>query len=154
MKEYKPLLHKKALKIYLEDAIYAAGITISRPKAKEIKPRRRKSLEINNYILAITILFLIFLTGGGMYDIIVSPPSFFQGPNGSSVSIYPGMSEQGINESIFSMSTIGIAFFGLLICYRAARIPYDSSKANTQMMIGLGLALMGVAGTYYLYFLK
>jgi len=97
---------------------------------------------------------MLFIVGGGVYDLIENPPSFFEGPNGTYVSIYPGMSEQGINESIFSMATIGIAFLGLLICYRSARIPYDSSKANTQMMIGLGLALLGVAGTYFLYFLK
>jgi len=114
----------------------------------------RQSEAFTNYYIAALILLVIFLMGGGVYDIIENPPAFLQGAGGSYITIHPYLGEQTINESIVSMAMIGVSFLGLLIINRSTRILYDRSRANTQMLIGIGLAMLGFAGCYIIFLAK
>jgi len=125
-------------------------------KAKDVpKIRRNKQFEaISGYTGIAMVLFIIFLLGGGVYDIIETPPAVRQTSSGAYTSISPYAGEQTINESIVSMFLIGFCFLGLFLVYKSAQVLYDKSKANITLMIGLSLALVGFAGAYVLLLLK
>jgi hypothetical protein len=125
-------------------------------KAKDVpRIRHNKQLEtISSYAGIAMVVFIIFLLGGGVYDIIETPAAVLQTSSGSYTSISPYAGEQTINESIVSMFLIGFCFVGLFLVYRSAQILYDKSKANITLMIGLSLALVGAAGAYVLLLLK
>ena len=105
------------------------------------------------YSVVIVVLFTLFIMGGGVYDIIKSPSAVVQTSTGLS-SIHPYFGEQTINESIVSMFLYGCGFLGVLLVYRSTKIMYDKQKANLSIVIGMGLAMVGVAGAYVLLSLK
>jgi len=115
--------------------------------------RSRQFETLANYSTIIVVFFVIFILGGGVYDIIKSPPAAVQTSTGlSSIHPYPG--EQTINESIVSMLLYGFGFLGILLINRSTKILYDKSKANMQITVGIGLAIVGVVGAYVLMNLK
>lgn len=124
-------------------------------KAKDTaRVHRSKQYEtLANYSVVIVVLFTIFIIGGGVYDIIENPGAVVQTSTGVS-SIHPYFGEQTINESLVSMFLYGCGFLGILLVYRSTKIMYDKQKANLQIMIGMGLAMVGVAGAYVLLSLK
>lgn len=125
-------------------------------KTKNVsKMRRNNQFEaISHYATFAMVIFIIFLLGGGVYDIIETPAAVLQTSSGSYTSISPYAGEQTINESIVSMFLVGFCFVGLFLVYRSAQVLYDKSKANITLMIGLSLALVGFAGAYVLLLLK
>jgi hypothetical protein len=125
-------------------------------KARDIpKIRRNKQLEgISGYAGLAMVLFIIFLLGGGVYDIIETPAAVLQTSSGAYTSINPYAGEQTINESIVSMLLYGFCIAGLYLVYRSAQVLYDKSKANLNLMIGLSLTIVGFAGAYVMLLLK
>ena len=119
------------------------------------KIRRNKQLEvISGYAGIAMVLFIIFLLGGGVYDIIQTPAAVIRTSSGGSTSINPYAGEQTINESIVSMILFGFCIAGLFLVYQSAQVLYDKSKANLNLMIGLSLAIVGFAGAYVMLMLK
>jgi hypothetical protein len=99
------------------------------------------------------ILFTAFIAGGGIYDLLDNPPSLY--PVGNRwVAVHPFQGEQTINESIVSMTLTLFMVGGLIISYRSAKVTNDSRRANTMLIIGISLILMGLAGSHYLLILK
>jgi hypothetical protein len=43
---------------------------------------------------------------------------------------------------------------GLIVSYKSAKVTNDSKRANTMLVIGIALILMGLAGSHYLLILK
>jgi hypothetical protein len=128
--------------------------TTSKPKSS-LKGRKGKLNEkLVKYGTFAIIIFILFILGGGIYDIIERPPAFLQGANGAVATVHPYPGEQTINESIISIAMYGVTFVGLLLVYRSTSILYDKQKANTQILIGIGLALAGIAVGYVLFSLK
>jgi hypothetical protein len=125
-------------------------------KQKEApKVYRNKQLEtLSSYAGVIMILFIIFILGGGVYDIIVRPASTVVTSASTYSSISPYSGEQTINESIVSMFLYASGFFGLFLVSKSTQVLYDKSKANLNLMLGLALALVGFAGAYVLLVLK
>jgi hypothetical protein len=114
-----------------------------------------KQLEtISGYAGVLMVIFMVFLLGGGIYDIIESPPAALQTSSGTFTSINPYAGEQTINESLVIMFLYGCCFVGLYLVGRSTRVLYDKSKANLNLMIGLGLALIGFTGVYIVLLLK
>jgi hypothetical protein len=104
-------------------------------------------------LVVIMVLFVVFVVGGGIYDIIESPPSLY--PFGDSwSSIDPRIGEQTTNESLFNMLMTAMSFVGIFLAYKGTDIRYDRRKANTYIVIGLSFLLLGLAGNYYLHFIK
>jgi hypothetical protein len=99
------------------------------------------------------ILFVTFIAGGGIYDLLDNPLSLY--PLGSRwVAVHPFQGEQTINESIVSMALTLFMVGGLILSYKSAKVTNDSRKANTMLVIGIALILMGLAGSHYLLILK
>ena len=119
-----------------------------------VRVHRSKQFEkLASYSAVIVVLFTIFILGGGVYDMIKSPGAAVQTSTGLS-SIHPYIGEQTINESIVSMFLYGCGFLGILLVNRSTKILYDKSKANLQITVGIGLAIIGVVGAYFLLNLK
>ncbi|MBQ03426.1 hypothetical protein CL673_01765 [Candidatus Bathyarchaeota archaeon] len=101
----------------------------------------------------IMILFTAFIAGGGIYDLLDNPPSLY--PSGNRwVAVHPFQSDQTINESIVSMLLTLFMVGGLIIAYKSTKVSNDSRKANSMVVIGITLILMGLAGSHYLLLLK
>lgn len=99
------------------------------------------------------ILFTAFIAGGGIYDLLDNPPSLY--PVGNKwVAVHPFQGEQTINESIVSMTLTLFMVGGLIVSYKSAKVSNDSKRANTILVIGIALILMGFAGSHYLLVLK
>jgi succinate dehydrogenase hydrophobic anchor subunit len=124
-------------------------------KSKDARIRRNKSLEfLSGYTGIIMVILIIFIMGGGVYDIINRPESTLVSSSGAYTSISPYFGEQTINESIVSMFLYGCGFLGLLLVAKSTQVLYDKSKANLNLIIGVGLAIVGVAGAYVLLIIK
>ncbi|MGD2200044.1 MAG: hypothetical protein PVJ38_00255 [Candidatus Bathyarchaeota archaeon] len=100
------------------------------------------------------VVFTAFIAGGGIYDILDNPPSIVPGPGGSWIAIHPLIGEQTINESIVSMILTFFMVGGLLVSYRSTKVTNNPRKANTMLVIGIALILLGLAGNHYLLILK
>ncbi len=125
-------------------------------KARDVsRIHRSKQLEtISRYAGVLMVLFIVFVLGGGVYDIIESPPASLQTSSGAFTSISPYAGEQTVNESIVAMLLYSCCFVGLFLVGRSTQVLYDKSKANISLMVGLGLALVGFAGAYVVLLLK
>lgn len=116
---------------------------------------RSKQLEtISRYAGILMVIFIVFILGGGVYDIIESPPASLQTSSGALTSISPYAGEQTINESVVTMLLYSCCLVGLLMVGRSTQVLYDKSKANISLMVGLGLAITGFAGAYIVLLLK
>ena len=119
------------------------------------KNRRNKQLEaLSGYAGIFMVIIIVFILGGGVYDVIVRPASTLLTSSGAYSSISPYSGEQTINESIVSMFLYASGFAGLFLVTKSTKVLYDKSKANLNLMMGLGLAVVGFAGAYVLLILK
>jgi hypothetical protein len=107
-----------------------------------------------NLITWVIILLTVFIAGGGMYDLLDDPPVLFPGPQGSWVAVHPYMSEQTLNESLVSMILTFFMFGGMLAAYKSSQVTYDTKRANTLLIIGITLIVLGFVGSNYLLILK
>ena len=101
------------------------------------------------------VAFMIFLTGGGIYIIATENiPAVFTLADGRWSMVYPGASEQTLNEGLVAMVLNLFMFGGIFLAYRSSKVVNDRRKANNMLMLGAGLVLIGLAGGFYLYNLK
>ncbi len=128
--------------------------TASKPK-DSIKGRRNKQNDnLVNYGIIVIMLLIVFILGGGVYDIIMSPSATVQNSNGVYVSIHPYLGDQTINESIVSMCLFACGIVGLYLVNRGSIILYDKSKSNLYIVLGIGLTLASLAGAYIIIAMK
>jgi len=107
-----------------------------------------------NVVAWLSVIFIAFIVGGGIYDMLDNPLTMIPGPRGGWISVHPYMGEQTLNESMVSMLLTFCMFIGLLIAYRSTKVAYDPKKANTMLVIGIAMTLLGLAGSHYLLVLK
>ena len=128
----------------------AAGKARDAPKMRVNKQVER----ISSYAGVAMIIMIVFILGGGIYDIIERPGSTVVTSSGTYSSISPYAGEQTINESIVSMFLYASGFAGLYLIYKSTQVMYDKSKANLNLTFGVSLALIGFVGAYVLLALK
>jgi len=127
----------------------------SAAKSKFVKTNASRRMEsLTNYAGVAMVVFIIFILGGGVYDIVNQPNSVVATSSSTYSSIYPGYGDQTINESIVSMFLYAAGFVGLFLVHKSTRVLYDKSKANMNLLVGCGLAIIGFAGAYVLLVLK
>lgn len=102
----------------------------------------------------IVVVFVAFIAGGGIYDILDNPLTILPGPGGRWISVHPYMSEQTLNESIVSMLLTFSMFAGVYLSYRSTKVAFDQKKANRMLMLGIALTIIGLAGSQYIIVLK
>lgn len=114
----------------------------------------RTPKSVKTLILATFVIFCVFISGGGIYDLLDNPPSIVPGPGGTWLAIYPLMGEQTLNESIVAMFLNGCMLGGLVLAFKSSQETRDSKKANYMLVIGLALVILGLSGSHYLLVLK
>jgi hypothetical protein len=100
------------------------------------------------------VLFSAFIAGGGIYDLLDDPLTIIPTSSGGWIAIHPYSGEQTLNESLVSMVLTVVMFGGVLIAYRSTQVTYDSKRANTMLIVGIALILLGLAGSHFLLILK
>lgn len=99
------------------------------------------------------VIFSLFVLSGGLYNILENPPIYI--PYGSRyLTLHPYLSEQTVYESIFVFLSNAAVFVGLWMSYRSTQVAYDKSKANRWLVLGIGLTLAGISGSYLIIEMK
>jgi len=107
----------------------------------------------SNLIVWSVVIFSLFILSGGIYNILESPPPFI--PYGNKyLTLHPYLSDQTVYESIFVFLSNAAVFLGLYISYRSTQVAYDKSKANRYLLLGIGLTLAGISGSYLIIEMK
>jgi uncharacterized membrane protein len=107
-----------------------------------------------NLVLWIILAFIIFVSAGGIYDILNNAPAITVNQSTGEMSSVADINGQTLTESIFSMIMITFMFAGLFAAKRSMGVAYDRRKANTMLMLGVALILFGISGSFYLLLLK
>lgn len=126
-------------------------MALRKGKKKEITKGRRWEIP-SGLVSFVIILFILFILGGGVYDLVLRPDSIIRTSRGYSAIGDP--ETQSITESIVSMILYGLCFTGVFLVYRSTKVLYDRSRANAFLVVGLILAIIGYLGLHYLLLLK
>jgi hypothetical protein len=85
----------------------------------------------------------IFLLGGGVYDILLSPIPGYPLSTGLFLSFYPGsLNDQFLMESVGVMIILGLGTTGSLLIYRSTRYIRDPHQVSLLTKIGAALILI------------
>jgi hypothetical protein len=111
------------------------------------RPVRRAYARIAAYrpprslIAAAVIAISIFLLGGGIYDIFMSPLAVLPTRGGRFLSFIPGrINEQLLVGSIGVMILYALGALGLILIYHSVR--YIRSQRHALIFMGIGVALV------------
>ena len=115
-------------------------------RLKRIVPRIPRDV-----VVVILVAFSIFLMAGGVYMLVDKPP-FMLSYGGRIRPVMPGTG-QTIYEGVISALLYGAVFLGLMLCYRAS-VAYNPRMARILLTVGILLSILGLAGIYYLVWLK
>ena len=122
----------------------------------DLRYRSKTRLRVPLTLVTVSIvLFTTFIVGGGIYDLLDDPLTFWVSPGSGRVySVHGRMGEQTLNESLLSMVFTVLIFSGLFSSYRSTQFAYDSKRATTMLILGIALILLGLSGSHYLLILK
>ena len=87
------------------------------------------------------ILIVIFLLGGGIYDIVTMPPPYWV-YGGTINFFYPSLGFQLLGESVIVMILYAIGTAGLLIIYHSIRYVNNPRQAAIALFVGLTFFLI------------
>jgi len=96
-------------------------------------------------ITLLLVAFVIFVLGGGIYDMMENPPSIL--PSSSNpIFYYQGMSEQTLNESAYFIIFLIMSLSGGYLILMSSRMRYRPREAK--MLLLFGIAMMLIATTF------
>jgi Na+/proline symporter len=107
-----------------------------------------------NVIITALIVFIIFVAGGGVYDLVNQPSAIDQNPNTGASSAVAFYGEQTLSESVFSMIVLSMTFGGLYLANRSMQVAYNRNTANQQLGIGIVFIIIGLVLSYYLIYVR
>jgi len=94
-------------------------------------------------ISLVTMAFVVFLFGGGLYTIInyetIQPSIYYQG---KFYFLYPGLGDQFITDTVIAASLYAIGFIGMLAIYQSTKYVYKPRQAYMTLLIGVTLLLL------------
>jgi len=124
------------------------GIDLSRPFG--LLHKNYKAL-----IRVAMILICAFVAGGGIYDLVEKPSALVVVPwTERTSSVHYDRREQTLSESLSSMFFYLCMICGLIVSHRSSRVKVEARKANLMFLAGMALVILGLAGCYYLIFLR
>jgi len=114
---------------------------------------RRPSFELphrapQNYLLALLLLFVVFLLAGGIYDLTESPLAMGYTQDYGFMPVYLALNEQFLLESLAAGIFIAIGAAGLFLIRFATRYAYDTRYATSLLLVGCLLIGAGFLGAY------
>ena len=115
-------------------------------KLRRIKFPSISSIKPSNSIIVLTILaFLIFILGGGIYDIMEQPLSVL--PTPGNPGYYPDIARQFLTESISFIFFLIIGISGGYISFRSTRYAYRPREAKMFLAIGVAMLVIAIIGS-------
>ncbi len=105
------------------------------------------------YLQMGTVVFCIFIIGGGFYNLLENPPTMIPLQNGYS-SLHPYMSDQTVTEGYVIMLTNIFMIVGFWMTYKSSQVAYDKTKANRYLMFGIIFIITGLLGNYAILNIK
>ena len=91
----------------------------------------------------LTMAFVLFLFGGGIYAIInyatIQPAIYYQG---RFFFLYPGLGEQFISDTVIAVVLYAMGFVGLLAIYQSTKYVYKPRQAYMMLVIGVTLSVL------------
>ena len=104
-------------------------------------------------IIVLLVAVVIFILGGGVYDIMERPLSVLPTPT-NPIYYYPGMGDQFLNESIIFMLFLIMGIAGGFLVFRSTRYACRPREARMFLLIGLALLIVAFLGSEILLTLK
>ena len=105
------------------------------------------------YLAFAVVLFCLFIIGGGIYNLLESPPSIIPLQTGYT-SLHPYMNEQTSTEGYVIMLINAFTIAGFYMTYRSTQVAYNRTSANRWLMAGIALIVLGFGGNYLILRLK
>jgi hypothetical protein len=104
--------------------------------------RRISTMEPSTFILSIIAIGIaVFLFGGGVYDLIMTPyPAAYSG--GIFVLVDPRLSSQFISDSIAATILYTLGTVGLIAVYQSTKYAYKPRQAYMMFMVGIVLLFL------------
>jgi len=114
--------------------------------------RRLSAYKPSPFVIAIlAVAAAIFLFGGGIYDLIMSPIVYIPRPGAVWVTYPYTMLEQTLMESIISMLYFAFGFIGLYLMYESTKYADEPYRAWMRFLPGLLILLAAfILGQYML----
>jgi len=105
-------------------------------------PRKLSATKPSIFVLTvITIAFVVFLVGGGLYSLITKPyPAVYYG--GRFLFVYPQLSEQFVSDSIIAMILFSMGIAGLAFMYQSTKYAYKPRQAYMLFIVGVTLLII------------
>ncbi|WXG43083.1 MAG: hypothetical protein WED04_03320 [Promethearchaeati archaeon SRVP18_Atabeyarchaeia-1] len=118
---------------------------LRKPKLRLGKPSLRMPQKpSSSTVFGLTLVFLLFVFGGGVWDIVFRSQLLPYGtPSSTSVVyIYPSLDAQFILEGLVASAFIFIGFMGVVIMYQSTRHVYRPNYARLLLISGMVLVLI------------
>lgn len=96
-------------------------------------------------IMLSIVTLIIFILGGGIYDIMEQPLAVL--PTPGNPGYYPGITHQFLTESISFMFFLIIGISGGYISFRSIRYGYRPREAKMFLVIGVLMLFTAVIGS-------
>lgn len=128
---------------------------IVRPRVRIAMPRLRQATWPPNAVVFATAIFtVLFVVGGNIYTLIMTPPPIIELPNGLPGFFAPGLDAQLSIEGIVASIVAFIGLLGLGLMYYSSRYIFTPSNATRMMIIGMLLAGVALLSYSYMYAIK
>ncbi|MCX6641868.1 MAG: hypothetical protein NTV15_00570 [Candidatus Bathyarchaeota archaeon] len=121
------------------------------------KPTERKLPRLSlptNVVIGALVVFIVFVAGGGIYDLVNKPQAVDRNPKTGANSAVAFYGEQTLTESVFSMIVLAMTFGGLYLASRSMQVAYNRSNANLQLGVGIAFIIIGLGLSYYLIYVR
>lgn len=117
---------------------------IRKPKLRLTKPSMKMPQKpSNSTVFTLTLIFVLFVFGGGIWDIVFRERLRSMGATSSNTPllIYPGLDYQYLLEGFVASVFIFTGFIGIVIMYQSTRHVYRPSYARLLLISGIALVL-------------
>ncbi|MHA2141211.1 MAG: hypothetical protein ACXADF_07980 [Candidatus Thorarchaeota archaeon] len=128
---------------------------IVRPRVRIGMPRlRQPTWPPSVVVFALAISTIIFVLGGNIYTLIMTPPPIASFSNGLPRLLAPGIDAQLSIEGIVASVVAFIGVLGLGLMYYSSRYIFTPSHATRMMIVGMLLAGVALLTYNYMYAIK
>jgi hypothetical protein len=121
---------------------------IRKPKLRLAKPSLKMPQKpSSSTVFTITLVFVLFVFGGGIWDIVFRSQLRSMGATSSNqvVLVYPSLDYQYLLEGVVASVFIFTGFIGLMIMHQSTRHVYRPSYARLLLVLGAILVVASYA---------
>jgi len=109
---------------------------------------------LSKIILLLLLGFVVFLFGGGLYNLVVHPPTVISVAQRVFFFLPYHTDEQLLGESLIFMILLSIGSLGIFMVNRCVTHTYSRRLASIFLVVGIIMFVVGVIGVYMLLRIK